>query len=46
MRSHTDGFTSMGTKGAYVQYSKKKINTKSSTEADLVGVDDVLIQVI
>ena len=30
---------------AYVQY-RKKLNTKSSTEAELVGVDYVLTQVI
>ena len=46
MRSHTGGFMTMGTAGAYVQSSKKKLNTKSSTEAELVGVDDVLTQVI
>ena len=46
MRSHTGGLMTMGTVGAYVQSRKKKLNTKSSTEADLVGVDDVLTQVI
>ena len=46
MRSHTGGFMTMGTGGAYVQSSKQKLNTKSSTEAELVGVDDVLTQVI
>ena len=29
-----------------MQSSKQKLNTKSSTEADLVGVHDVLTQVI
>ena len=46
MRSHTGGFMTMGTGGAYVQPRKKNLNTKSSTEAELVGVDDVLTQVI
>ena len=46
MRSHNSGFMTMGTVGAYVQSSKQKLNTKSSTEAKLVGVDDVLTQVI
>ena len=46
MRSHTGGFMIMGTGEAYVQSSKQKLNTKSSTEAELVGVDDVLTQVI
>ena len=36
----------MGKGGAYVQSIKKKLNTKSSTEADLVGVDDVPTWVI
>ena len=46
MRSCTGGFVTMGTGGAYVQSSKQKLNTKSSTEADIVRVDDVLTQVI
>ena len=46
MRSHTGGFVTMGTVGAYVWSSKQKLNTNSSTEAELVGVDDVLTQVI
>ena len=46
MRSHTDDFMTMGTGGAYVQFSKQKLNNKSSTKAKLVGVDDVLTQVI
>ena len=46
MRGHNGGFVNMGTGEAYVQSSKKKVNTKSSTEADLVGVDDVMTQVI
>ena len=35
----------MGTGGAYIQYSKQKLNTKSSTEAELVKLDDVFTQV-
>ena len=46
MRSHNGGFVTMVTGGAYVQSRKQKMNTKSSTEAELVGVDDVLNQVI
>ena len=46
MRIHTCGFMTMGTGGAYVHSIKQKLNTKSSTEAKLVGVDDVLTQVI
>ena len=39
MRIHTGGFMTMGN-GGYV------LNTKSLTESELVGVDDVLTQVI
>ena len=46
MRSHTGGFMTMSTGGAYVYSIKQNLNTKSSTEAELVGVDDVLTQVI
>ena len=46
MRSHNGVFVTMGKGGAYVQPSKQNLNTKSSTEAELVGVDDVLTQVI
>jgi hypothetical protein len=42
MRSHTGGVMSMGTGAVYSQSSKQKLNTKSSTEAELVGIDDVL----
>ena len=46
MRSHTGGFMTMGTGRAYVQSSKQKLKTKISTEAEIVGVYDVLIQII
>ena len=46
MRSHTGGFKTMGAGRAYVQSSKKKLSTKSSTDAEIVRVDDVLNQVI
>jgi len=46
MRSHTGGIMSMG-KGAICASSKRqRINTKSSTEAELVGVNDVLPQIL
>ena len=46
MRSYTGGFMPMVTGGAYVWSINQKLNTKSSTEAELVGVDDVLTQAI
>ena len=46
MMSHTGGLVTMGTGGTYFQYIKKKLNTKSSTEAKLVGVENILTQVI
>ena len=36
----------MVTVGSYVQSSKQKLNTNISTEAKLVGVDNLLTQVI
>ena len=42
MRGHTGGIISMG-KGAVIHgCSKQKINTKSSTESEVVGVSDFL----
>ena len=46
MRSHNGGFMTMGIGGAYVQFIKQNLNTNSSTEANIVGVDYVLTQVI
>jgi hypothetical protein len=46
MRSHTGGAMSMGTGATYSTSKKQKLNTKSSTEAELVGVDDVLPQAL
>ena len=42
MRSHTGGVVSFGIGGIVCKSSKQKINTKSSTEAELVGVSDYL----
>ena len=47
MKSHTGGVMSTGTGAAYSTSSKKqKLNTKSSTESELVGIDDVLPQAL
>jgi hypothetical protein len=42
MRSHMGDVMLMGTGAVYSQSSKQKLNTKSLTEAELVGIDDVL----
>jgi hypothetical protein len=46
MKSHTGGVMSMGTGAVYSISKKQKLNTKSSTEAELVGIDDVLPQAL
>ena len=46
MKSHIGATMTMGQGAAYSQSSKQKLNTKSSKEAELVGVDDVLPQMI
>jgi hypothetical protein len=46
MKSHTGGTLSMG-KGSTCSASKsQRLNTKSSTEAEVVSVDDVMAQVL
>jgi hypothetical protein len=40
MRSHTGAMITLGKGAAMSMSTKQKINTKSSTEAELVGVDD------
>ena len=42
MRSHTGGVVSFGTGGLLCKSSKQKLNTKSSTEAELIGASDYL----
>ena len=42
MRSHTGAVMTLGKGAALSMSTKQKINTKSSTEAELVGVDDSL----
>jgi hypothetical protein len=46
MKSHTGAVISMGTGAVYSTSKKQKLNTKSSTEAELVGIDDVLPQAL
>jgi hypothetical protein len=42
MRSQTGGVTTFGQGGLICRASKQKINTKSSTEAELVGASDYM----
>ena len=42
MQSHTGGVLSFGTGGLLCKSSRQKLNTKSSTEAELVGASDYL----
>lgn len=46
MRSQTGAMMTLGKGGIYCTAKKQKLNTKSSTEAELVGVDDVLGQAL
>jgi len=46
MKSHTGATMTMGQGATSSKSSKQKLNTKSSTEAEFVGVDDVMSQVI
>ena len=46
MRSHTVGAISMGLGILHERSSKQKLNTKSSTEAELVGFSDYLAYII
>jgi hypothetical protein len=42
MKSHTGGIMSLGTGGFLPKSMKQKLNTKSSTEAEVVGASDYL----
>jgi hypothetical protein len=42
MKSHTGGIMSFGTGGFVPKSSKQKLNTKSSTEAELIGASDYI----
>eukprot|EP00978_Attheya_sp_CCMP212_P003488 scaffold7210_cov63-Attheya_sp.AAC.3 len=43
MKSHTGGIMSLGKGAVYTTSSEQKLNTKSSTEAKLVGINDILV---
>ena len=46
MKSHTGAALTMGTGTVYNGSKKQKLNVRSSTEAELVGVDDYIAQVL
>jgi hypothetical protein len=46
MRIHKGGAVSLGRGVIYRTSKRQKINTKSSTKVELVGVDDVMPQVL
>jgi hypothetical protein len=46
MKSHTGGALSLGSGVIYGTSKKQKLNTKSSTESELVGTDDVMAQIL
>jgi len=43
MRSHTGGCISFGLGTLHARSTKQKLNTKSSTEAEIVGMSDYLL---
>jgi hypothetical protein len=45
-RSHTGGVITLGSGPVYTKSSKQKLNVVSSTEAELVGLSDILPQTI
>jgi hypothetical protein len=46
MKSHTGVMLTLGKGAAYAASTKQKLNTKSSTESEVVGVDDGVPQVL
>jgi hypothetical protein len=46
MRSHTGAVMSLGRGAVYAMSTRQKLNTRSSTEAELVGVDDAMSQIL
>ena len=46
MKSHTGGAMTLGKGVIYGTSTRQKLNTKSSTEAELVGVNDLMPQVL
>jgi hypothetical protein len=46
MRGHTGGAVSLGRGFPIVSSTKQKLNTRSSTKAELVGVDNLMLAIL
>jgi hypothetical protein len=46
MKSHTGGATTLGKCAVYGTSMQPKLNKRSSTEAELVGINDVMPQIL
>jgi len=46
MKSHIGIFMTIGKAGMYTSSCKQKLNTKSSTEVELVAIDDAMVQIL
>ena len=46
MKSHTIDVMSLGKDAIYSYSTKQKLNTKSSKELELVGIDDVIPMIL
>jgi len=46
MKSHTGGILTLGSGPVYICSKRQSLNTKSSTESELVGISDILPQII
>jgi hypothetical protein len=46
MRGHTGGELTMGQGCPIVSLTKQKINTQSSTESEIVGVNDMMSSIL
>ena len=46
MRGHTGGVMTLGRGGIHNKSTKQKINGKSSTEIEIIGVDDMIPQIL